>query len=280
MSIPELPDLLACYRHANRYTGVQCTRCGRPICPDCMIEAPVGHQCPTCVHDGPGPGDQPVRWNPADRTRGLTPVVRALIGINVVVFILTSSVHPAWQLRFAQIPLAVAHGQSYRLLTAAFLHANFFHILFNMFALAILGPPVEEVMGRRRFLTLYLLSALGGSVLSFLLGPVNVAGVGASGAIFGIFGAWFCIARSRRAETSGIVVLIAINLAFSFFDPAIDWRAHLGGLGAGLLLGGAFALGERCSASQRKLIEVVSGVAFLVAMVALVSFRTHRIAGL
>ncbi len=274
-SLPEVPDRLACYRHADRLTGAQCTRCGRPICGDCMVEAAVGHHCPTCVGEGHSQV-RPVRWNPGDRTRGLTPVVRALIAVNVVVFLLTNA-HPIWQAMYAQIPSEVARGQTYRMLTAAFLHANFLHILFNMFALAILGPPVEEVMGRRRFLALYLLSALGGSVLSYVLGPINVAGVGASGAIFGVFGAWFCIARSRRAETSGIVVIIAINLAFGLLDPAIDWRAHVGGLIAGLIFGGVFALSERSSPAQRRAVEIVTGLAFLGLVVVLVSARTHQI---
>lgn len=275
MTIPEVPQRLACYRHADRLTGAQCTRCGRPICGECMVEAPVGHHCPTCVGEG-GSQVRRVRWNPADRSRGLTPVVKALIAVNVVVFILTSG-HPSWQTMYAQIPFEVARGQTYRLLTAAFLHASFLHILFNMFALAILGPPVEEVMGRRRFIALYLLAALGGSAFSYLLGPVNVAGVGASGAIFGLFGAWFCIARSRRADTSGIVVLIAINLVFGLLDPAIDWRAHVGGLITGLAFGGVFALSERLSPAQRRAVEIATGIALLVLMVVMVTVRTHQI---
>lgn len=277
MSTPpaQLPDRVACYRHSDRLTGARCTRCGRPICPDCMLEAPVGHQCPTCVKEG-GRESKPVRWNPARRPGGLTPVVKAVIAVNVVVFLLTSA-NSALQLRYAQIPLAIASGQTYRLLTAAFLHAGVAHLLFNMLALFLLGPPIEEALGRSRFLVLYLLAALGGSVCSYLLGPTNMIGVGASGAIFGIFGAWFSIARAQRYDTGGIVVLIAIQLAYSFVDKNIDWRAHVGGLVTGLVVGGIFALAGRRPATQRKIIEAAVAVVTVTVLLLLVHVRTNQI---
>ncbi|MDP9074756.1 MAG: rhomboid family intramembrane serine protease, partial [Actinomycetota bacterium] len=123
----------------------------------------------------------------------------------------------------------------------------------------------------------YVLAALGGSVFSYLLAPIHQAGVGASGAIFGLFGAWFAIARARRADTGGLVVLIVINLAFSFYDRAIDWRAHVGGLIVGLVIGFAFALVERRPPAQRRLLEVASCAAMVAVMVALVALRTHQI---
>jgi membrane associated rhomboid family serine protease len=274
MTTSQLPDRVACYRHPDHLTGAHCTRCGRPICGDCMVAAPVGHHCPTCVKEGgattvPGAPPRP-RWSPGmPGGRRLTPVVATLIAINVVAFVLTT-LHPTWKFDYAQYPALVAHGQAYRLLTAIFVHENFTHILFNMAALLIIGPPVEEALGRNRFLALYLLAGLGGSVLSFLFGSVHVFGLGASGAIFGIFGAWFSLARAQRADTGVIVLLIAINLAYSFYDPNIDWRAHVGGLAVGLALGALFAWSAARRAKERMMYEtaaLVSMVAFLALLV-------------
>jgi membrane associated rhomboid family serine protease len=241
-----------------------------------MIQAPVGHHCPTCVKEdnrGVRPARQ-VRWTQPGRS--VTPVVATLIAINVVIFLITSA-RPDLEIRYAQIPSRIAAGQYYRLLTAAFLHANFLHLVFNMFALLILGPPIEAALGRVRFLGLYVASALGGSVCSYLFSSPNIAGVGASGAIFGLFGAYFAIARARRAETGGIVALIGINLVFSFIDPAIDWRAHVGGLVTGLVIGGMFAFAERRPPAQRLAIEVVTFAAVAALMVGLVHLRTDQL---
>ncbi|HSS08651.1 MAG TPA: rhomboid family intramembrane serine protease [Acidimicrobiales bacterium] len=242
-----------------------------------MIQASVGYHCPTCVkEDNQGVRQpRPVRWTQPGRGQ-ITPVVATLIAINVIIFLVTSS-RPDIELRFAQIPFRIAGGQYYRLITAAFLHANFFHILFNMFALLILGPPVETAVGRVRFLGLYLMAALGGSVCSYLFSSPNVAGVGASGAIFGVFGAYFVLARARRAETGGIVALIAINLLFSFIDRAIDWRAHVGGLVTGLVIGGVYALAERRPRAQRLAIEVATFAALAALMLGLIHFRTDQL---
>ena len=242
-----------------------------------MIEAPVGHQCPTCVHEG-NRGVRPVRWTPPTSLgRGsLTPVVKALLAINVVVFLI-SSARPSVVDRYAEYPIAIAGGQYERLLTAAFLHANFLHILFNMMALLIVGPPIERAIGRLRFAGLYLLAALGGSVCSYLFSNPRIEGVGASGAIFGLFGAYFVLARSRQADTSGIVALIVINLVFSFADPLIDWRAHVGGLVTGTIVAAAIALAERRPAGERRAIEGAVVAVAVVVLVALVQLRTGQL---
>jgi membrane associated rhomboid family serine protease len=139
--------------------------------------------------------------------------------------------------KYGLIPVAVHHGQWYRLITATFLHANPSHIIFNMLLLAIVGSPVEAELGKVRFLALYLVSALGGSVASYLLGPAFQPGVGASGAIFGVMGAYFVIARRMRWDTSAILVLIGVNLFLGFATTGIDWRAHIGGLITGAVVG-------------------------------------------
>jgi membrane associated rhomboid family serine protease len=282
MTMPAPPDLVPCYRHPGRLTGIRCTRCERPICPDCMIQAPVGHHCPACVHQG-NRGVRQIQWKPSSPMNPsarppVTPVVKALIAINVVAYVLTGVVHTAWENTYAQFPPAIAlNGQVYRLLTAAFLHANVLHIGLNMFALLIFGPMVEMALGRNRFIALYLLAALGGSVCSYFFGPVLVEAVGASGAIFGVLGAWLPLSRSRRGDMVGISVLIGVNLLFSFSIPGIDWRAHVGGLVTGVVVGGLFGLAEHRPPAQRRAIEIGTCAAVLLLLALLVHVRTDQI---
>ena len=247
-----------CYAHPERSAGSLCRRCGRPICPDCMVEAPVGWQCRKCVtHDSRRAPVQ--RWRPTSagqlgNTR-LTPVVIALIAANIAVYVWEMATRPGFVsvagrsfgcahvavCQYGLIPIAVHHGQWYRLLTNPFLHANIEHIAFNMFTLAIVGAPVEAAFGKARFLALYLVSALGGSVASYLLSTSGQISVGASGAIFGLFGAYFVIARRHRWDTSAILALIGVNLLIGFVSTTIDWRAHLGGLVTGAIVGAAMS---------------------------------------
>jgi membrane associated rhomboid family serine protease len=281
MATFQLPDRVACHRHVDQLTGVHCTRCGRPICPECIETVPGGRYCPSCVSEsadaGPvGAAPPRLRSAPWDRLTRVTPVVAVLIGVNVVAFALTS-IHRAWEIDFAQIPPSIAHGEVYRLLTAAFVHESVTHLLFNMAALFVNGPPVENALGRNRFLALYLLAAVGGSVCSFVFGPVFVAGLGASGAIFGIFGAWFALARAQRSETGVIVLLIAILLAYSFYDSAIDWRAHVGGLVTGVVFGAACAWAARRPGRSRVAYEGAAAVALLALFAALVAVRATQI---
>ncbi len=230
-----------------------------------MREAPVGWQCARCVHQDSKRA--PVtRWRPATRGRlgntRVTPVVLTLIVINVAVYIWEMVSHaglyayrgggyPCGNLaecRFAMWPAAVHHGQWYRLFTAPFLHANIEHILFNMLTLAIIGSPVEAELGKGRFIIVYLLSALGGSVGSYLLSNANELGLGASGAIFGLMGAYFVLARRRHWEIRTILAFIVINLVIGFASTAIDWRAHLGGM----ITGAVVTLGlDRSIAARR-----------------------------
>ncbi len=238
-----------CYRHPGVETGVHCVRCDRPICPSCMIPASVGFHCPECVSEGRRAMRQ-TRTVYGGRVRPGAPaglVTRVLIGINVAMFIVTSAsgVNPLSGSgtskvfdHLALIPPAVAHGEWWRLFTAAFLHFGIFHIGFNMYALWIFGPPLEAALGRLRFVALYLLGGLGGSVLSVALGPLNETAAGASGAIFGLFGALYVVARHRNLQTQPIVFTIVANLVITFAVSNIDWRGHVGGL----VVGGAIAL--------------------------------------
>ncbi len=171
-----------CYAHPDRLAGSICRRCNRPICPDCMRQAPVGWQCAGCVKQGARISPT-VRWRPRSPGRlgntRMTPVVLSLIIVNVAIYLweqikLTHNIE-----RFGLWPLGIHYRhQWYRLVTSPFLHASIEHIALNMITLAIVGPPVEAEVGRLRFLAIYLVAALGGSVCSYLIGPLNEVGVG------------------------------------------------------------------------------------------------------
>jgi len=219
-----------------------------------MRSASVGFQCPECVAEGAKTIRTPRTVFGGRISADTGRVSLVLIGLNVAVYVLGLTA-PDLNLRFGNLALAfnpeagevigVAEGEYYRLLSSAFLHASLFHILSNMFALAQIGPMLEQALGRGRFLALYLLSALGGSTLSYLLSSPGQLGVGASGAIFGMFGAYYVVVRRLGGETRSIVVLLVINLAITFALPIIDWRAHLGGLAIGALIAVAFAYTPR-----------------------------------
>lgn len=221
-----------------------CARCDRPICTECMMSAAVGWQCPECTSAGAKQSRHVPAFTHTSRGRtgvvgstNPTPLVLTIIGINVVVFFLERFGKDAYVInKYALWPIGVHYQhQYYRAFTAMFLHANFQHILFNMIALLIVGPAVEVLLGKARFLVLYLLAGLGGSVASYLLSPANIAGLGASGAIMGVMGAYVVVGLRRRLPIAPVVGLLVINLLIGF-SGSIDWRAHLGGLAVGALL--------------------------------------------
>jgi membrane associated rhomboid family serine protease len=266
-----------CYRHPERETWLRCTRCERPICPDCMRVASVGQHCLECVREGSRSVRQP-RTVFGGRVTSSSPVVTwTIIGINAALFLIQLAYPPITGL-LEMWPAAVANGQWWRLITSAFLHSTQlpFHILFNMWALAILGPPLEHLLGRLRFVILYLLSALGGSTLGYLLAPVGFLSLGASGAIFGIFGAVFIVSRRLQLDSRWIVVLLIINLVISFTAPFIDWRGHVGGLVTGMLVASAFAYAPR---DARRYIHVAASIGMFVILAALIVFRTQLLVG-
>jgi membrane associated rhomboid family serine protease len=176
--------------------------------------------------------------------------------------------------------VGVAHGQEYRLLTSAFLHEQGFggfgplHIIFNMWALILVGPALERLLGPLRFLSVYLFSALGGAVMFYLLAPVNELGLGASGAVFGLFGAWFVVARRLRVDSRSIVFLIVVNLVISFAVAGIAWQAHVGGLITGGLLTAAYAYAPR---NHRALVQIGATVLVAALLVVAVLTRNHQL---
>ncbi|ORW18742.1 rhomboid family intramembrane serine protease [Mycobacterium palustre] len=244
-----------------------------------MRAAAVGHQCVECVEAG-------ARSVPRPRTRfggvqrSATPVVTyVLIAINVAVFI-AQMASGNLEKRLSLWPPAVADGQLYRLATAAFLHYGPTHLLFNMWALYVIGPPLETWLGRLRFGVLYALSGLGGSVLVYLISPLNTATAGASGAIFGLFGAALVVAKRLTLDVRWVVAVIAVNLAFTFVVPAISsqrisWQGHVGGLVTGGLVAAAYVYPPR---RRRTPVQAAATVLALAAFAALVWWRTADLA--
>ena len=273
-------DPAVCYRHPDREAHIRCVRCERRICPECMIPASVGFQCPECVREGNKNVRQARTVFGGRVTDDPGWVSKVLIGINVVAFVLQQSVS-GFTTRFFDIGLAfdpatqqtigVADGEYYRLLTSAFLHENVFHIALNMYALYLFGPPVEAALGRVRFAVLYLVSAIGGSALSYAFANPNQPSLGASGAVFGLLGAFLVINRRLGRDTSGVMVLLAINFVFGFLVPRIDWRAHLGGLIAGALCSLAFAYAPE---KRRTAVQVGGVAAVTLVVLAVVVWRT------
>jgi membrane associated rhomboid family serine protease len=238
-----------CYRHPDRPTGVACVRCGRPICPECMIPASVGFQCPDDVRAG-GREGRGVRPGTGARVaaRRWGPVTLGLIAVNVAAFVVTAIsamtvgnspldnyASPLFR-ELSQIPFLVADGEVWRLLTAAFLHIGAVHLALNMLALLLFGSELERRLGRPRYLALYLLAALGGSAAVQLFGAPNTEAAGASGAIYGLFGALGVLMLIGREDLRGLVTLLVINLGFSVLYPGISLQAHVGGLVTGAVV--------------------------------------------
>lgn len=279
------PTQQSCYRHPGREANVRCARCDRPVCPDCMISASVGFQCPECVHEGNRDVREPRTQFGGRLVSNTALVTKILIVANLAVFLLVQAlgerlvdtmllVGVALDTSGETIGVATGLDQWYRLLSAVFLHQQFTHIALNMLSLWWLGPSLEAALGRARFLALYLLAGLGGSAVSFLVGAYAVAGtsphhgsLGASGAIFGLLGAVGVLVKRLGGDMRPIVIILVLNLVFTFTWSGIDWRAHLGGLVFGALI----ALGlVHAPRQNRTLVQALTCAAALVATVALV----------
>jgi len=274
-----------CYRHPNRETGVSCSECGRGICPDCMVFAPVGIRCPEHAGKAQGPSrvTQGVRRVSYEGQGAL--VTKILIGINVLVFLINlaqgSSLTQVSGSLFVKgalyVPGGLDQGEWYRLITAAFLHASLIHLLFNMLVLWFIGAPVEQAIGRGRFLAIYIVSGLAGSAGAIIFSP-NVVTVGASGAIFGILGAALVLEGQKNYVLGGQALgLIAVNLIFTFAIPNISIGGHIGGLIGGALSMLAFSRLGRTHAIYGRpgLLGIAGVVAVGVASVLVAYFRVQ-----
>ena len=282
-----------CFRHPGRETYVSCVRCGRHACPDCLRSAAVGQQCVECVREG----NRGVRTAGAvfgGRATASAVVTWTLVGINIALYIvefarpgLANDWGMLGQARFSANGSlqGVAQGQWYRLITSAFLpppglsSLGPLDIVFNMWALILVGPQLERLLGRLRYLTVYLVSAVGGSVMFFVIGPPNVLALGASGAIFGLFGAWFVVARRLRLDSRWIVMVLLLSLFIGFVGHSlIAWQAHLGGLLAGGLLTAAYAYAPQQPPRTRALVQGAATAAMIVLLLVAVMIRDHQLA--
>jgi membrane associated rhomboid family serine protease len=232
-----------CYRHPDRPAGVRCQRCDRPICPDCMNSAAVGFQCPECFSAG-------AKSVPRTRTtlggvaRGNDQVVTIILMVlNVLVWIAVLA--GGSQVRNDLVMYGpLADTEPWRLITSAFTHQQFFHIFVNLFMLYQLGPALERMLGRLRFIVLYLGSALGGSLAIWLLDPTQPT-LGASGAVLGLVGALLVISRSLGHDVTWILGYVAITAFLSLTVPNISWQGHLGGFVTGAAIAGIYVLDSR-----------------------------------
>ncbi|MFD0785455.1 rhomboid family intramembrane serine protease [Micromonospora azadirachtae] len=296
------PTTPVCYRHPGRETYVRCTRCDRPICPDCMREASVGHQCPECISEGRR-SVRPARTAFGGGAAGRHGyVTKALIAVNVLFMLLSIASDRGGDaaiggsglggLLGGNTPLTdwgsvlglavlpdhtvggIADGQWYRLITAMFLHFGLPHLLLNMWALWVLGRSLEANLGPLRFLALYLIAGFGGNVAAYLFSAQNAPTAGASTAIFGLFAAIFVIMRRLGRDTSGILPILVINLVFTFVVPSISISGHLGGLVTGALMGLVLAYAPR---GRRTLFQVAGGAIIVLALIGLVMIRSAQL---
>ncbi|WP_148615463.1 rhomboid family intramembrane serine protease [Nocardioides rubriscoriae] len=293
------PGVTVCYRHAGREANIRCQRCERPICTDCMRDAAVGFQCPSCIKEGARSTRQAVA--PYGGTRSTNPALTSyvLIGINVALWL--AVVATGWHAsrlisRLALLPTGlcesvadprayyrvageaqcvgtdarwvdgVADGAVWQLLTSTFMHVELWHIAGNMLALYFLGPQVEAVLGRARFLAVYLLAGLAGSATAYWLSASDGYSLGASGAIYGLFGALGVLILKVGGDLRSIGGLLAVNLVITFAVPNISWQAHLGGLLGGALVTAIIVYAPR--GSRRTVIQwsALSGVLALVVL--------------
>jgi membrane associated rhomboid family serine protease len=294
-----------CYRHPSRETWVRCTRCDRPICPDCMRDASVGHQCPECVAEGRRT-QRPARTAFGGGRAGEQGyVTKTLIGLNVILMVASiisdrggnaafgggwggllggetpltdwgSVLGYATYTQFDPVVHGVGAGEYYRLFTAMFLHYGILHLALNMWALWVLGRNLEAVLGPIRFAVLYVLAGLGGNVLAYWLADPRVTTAGASTAIFGLFAAIFIIMRRMGRDTSAIIPVLVVNLVFTFTVSGISWQGHIGGMIVGGIVAAILAYAPR---AHRTLVQAVGCTAVFVVLMALALVRTAALTG-
>ncbi len=279
---PSAPPATTCYRHPDRPTRIACVRCGRSICPECMHPASVGFQCPEELADARRTVRQPKRstgLRVAGRRWGTVTVV--LIAVNVLVAIATAvsaisvgvspltSFSSPLQSELLTAPVLIDQGYWWRALTSAFTHASLVHLALNMLALLLFGSELEKQLGKARYLTVYLVAALGGAASLQLFGAYAGGVVGASGAIYGLLGAFGVVLVKQKQDLRGLLTLLAINLVISFL-PGVSLLGHLGGLVAGAATAAVLVYAGRRTALA------VGGVAVVVAVLLVLTFGGLR----
>lgn len=305
-STPSTESATTCYRHPKVESHVRCVRCDRYICPDCMREASVGHQCVECVKEGARSVRQ-ARTVVGGRIAATPLVTSVLIGLNVLAY-LAEVVRPEIVDRFAMLSArlvgpdglyyvyepgypsgfhaeGLVAGQWERLLTSGFLHLpptegtfGLLHIVMNMLSLWQLGRIVEPMLGRVRYLALYLLATLGGSVFELLLTDVNTESVGASGAIFGLGAGYYVVARRVGADMRGVNRFMAFLLLWLLLSAGLtSWQGHLGGLLTGAAVTLAYAYTPLTA--RRALIQTAACVSVLVLLVVVAVAKVSELTG-
>lgn len=278
MSEPASVRESVCYRHPDRQSFVLCQRCGRTICGECQTPAPVGVICPECMREqrASTPRTKPAVLTRARAAaeRGAPVVTYSIIGITLAVFVLQliPGLAVTDRLLYAGVYSLPFNFEPWRMLSAVFVHSTelLFHVALNMYTLWIFGQLLEGLLGRWRFLALYLISGLAGSVAVLWLADPRTGVVGASGAIFGLMGAFLVIQRRLGGSATQLLVLVGINLVIGFVPGFnISWQAHLGGLVGGALVGLIFV--ETRKRDQQRL--QVWLLAALVAVLVVLSFR-------
>ena len=243
----------ACYRHADRETGLRCTRCERPACHECLRPAPVGSHCLECLKDG----QKSMRLvdAPWQRSRG-GPGVALVVTACIAVFLL--QVIGDLEPEYAMIGALVAEGETYRLLTSMFLHFGLLHLAMNMLATWVFGLEVEQQEGPVRTVAAFLVTGLFGGAAAYLFHPPFAQVAGASGGVFGLLGVALILTVRAGRPTQSLVGLLVINLFIGIAVPNISLAAHAGGFAAGVLYGAATALPPRL---QPRVVSILTLVA-------------------
>lgn len=295
---------MTCYRHPDVPAGIVCTRCHRNICPACMIDAAVGFQCPDCTRQGAAEtrqGQLPYGGSPSRDPR-VTSIV--LIAINVLVWLATNVTSIGRYLGL--IPRGVcfaakdltsyfpgalqtactshggiwfageATGAWWQVITSVFTHLSVIHLAVNMFSLFIIGPVIERVLGRARFLAVYGIAGLAGSACVMWLTEADISTVGASGALFGLMGALLLLSYKAKGDYVQVLAILGFNIAFTLFNiGSISWQGHFGGLVGGLIAAGIIAYAPK---AQRKQIQVYGLAALSVVIVVTIVLRALMLA--
>ena len=264
-----------CYRHPDRQSYILCQRCGRTVCPECQAQAAVGVHCPQCVKEAraSAPRQKPRIVSALRRSTGTPVVTYSLIGLTALVYVL--QILPGSPVTQALLYFGpYTYTEPWRMVTALFVHSqgSLLHILFNMFSLFIFGPILESMVGRARFLALYLVSGFGGSVAVLLLAPTTPV-VGASGAIFGLLGAYFVLQRKLGGNNIQLLLVIGLNLVIGFLPGTnIAWQAHVGGLIVGCAVAFVYLRTRRI---DQKVLQIALVAAIVAALIALTLVRLY-----
>ncbi len=302
---PAATGVPTCYRHPGRETWIRCQRCDKPICPDCMRDAAVGFQCPDCVKQAAKGSRQNKAMYGGERSADPRLTTFVLIGINVVVWLAITATggnksrlvdllalrpqgycapgdgyiypptHPVCTLTPATDYPGFADGAWWQVITAAFTHVEIWHLAMNMFALFVFGPVLEGIVGRARFLAIYLVATLASSVLVLYLSSEYGSTVGASGAIFGLLGALLVVARKGRLNSSWLTQNLVLGLVVTVVGwRYISWQGHLGGLIGGALAAAIIAYAPK---AHRSLFQWCGLLVLTVALVVLAGIRAVQL---